>query len=178
MCLSKTCFKCGDHLPLDAFYKHSRMADGHLNKCKQCTKKDTIENRQANLYYYQAYDRSRGSLPHRLQAAKDYQKSEVGLEKARVAKKAWANRNKHKKFATTAVNNAIRDGRLVKSDSCQNCGKTGCKIEGHHEDYSKPLDVVWLCTQCHSKLHKEKRDVERVVKTYPSDHHTEFSRPL
>ena len=167
MCLSKTCFKCGEHLPLDAFYKHSGMADGHLNKCKQCTKKDTIENRQANLDYYQAYDRGRGNLPHRVQQNKRYQSTEAGREKSNLSKKKWCERNKEKRGATQAVNNAVRDGRLLKPDSCQHCGKTGCKIEGHHEDYSKPLDVVWLCTQCHSKLHKEKRDVERGVKNAP-----------
>ena len=36
----KKCFKCDNILPLDMFYKHSGMTDGHLNKCKICTKND------------------------------------------------------------------------------------------------------------------------------------------
>ena len=45
---SKICFKCNLLQPLSNYYKHKRMGDGHLNKCKDCTKKDT-KNRHGVL---------------------------------------------------------------------------------------------------------------------------------
>ena len=39
--MSKKCFKCGEVKFITDYYKHNQMSDGHLNKCKTCTKKDS-----------------------------------------------------------------------------------------------------------------------------------------
>jgi hypothetical protein len=64
----------------------------------------------------------------------------------------WQTSNRERANAHAKVNRAVTAGRLKRSMKCQECGLE-CKTEGHHEDYSKPLIVVWLCRKCHaSKL--------------------------
>jgi ribosomal protein S27AE len=50
--------------------------------------------------------------------------------------------------AYRTVERALKTGKLIKLDECERCGSEG-SLEAHHEDYSKPLDVEWLCTKCH-----------------------------
>ena len=131
---TKVCFKCGKRKKLEQFYKHPKMADGRVNKCKECNKKDVRENRKAKIDYYRAYDRDRGN-----RQTLEY-------------RKRYAENNPIKYGARTMVNNAVRDGRLTKPNKCQECGgKT--RLHGHHDDYSKPLQVRWLCPACHHQWH-------------------------
>lgn len=53
---------------------------------------------------------------------------------------------------------AVRRGKILRPTYCSKCWKYSKRIEGHHEDYSKPLDVIWLCRSCHVKIHKQKRE--------------------
>lgn len=63
----KVCFKCGRDLPLTEYYKHPQMGDGHLNKCKECTKKDVHSNYSKNSQdpSYVEKERARGRDKYR-----------------------------------------------------------------------------------------------------------------
>ena len=150
--LKKVCFKCLEEKPIDEFYKHPRMADGYLGKCKECTKKDTKDNIIKNHEYYVEYDRLRAMLPHRVEARNKYSKTLDGLEAGNRAKRKWKDNNPEKRKCSQMLNNAVRDGRVMKPESCSVCSSKK-RIHGHHFDYSKPLDVVWVCAACHRKIH-------------------------
>lgn len=70
--------------------------------------------------------------------------------------KKWREKNPQKVKAHSIVNEAIKTGKLVKPSECS-CCKLKKEVQAHHEDYEKPLDIIWLCPACHSKLHKQKR---------------------
>jgi len=152
----KTCFKCGTQKPLSEFYKHPKMADGHLGKCKQCTKKDSVDHRNKNLDRVREHDRSRSMLPHRVAAREEYAKSPAGVSAHNKANARWIEFNPEKRRAQITLNNALRDGKIVR----QPCEKCGERAQAHHPDYSKPLQVQWLCP----KHHKE-ADRKRVCST-------------
>jgi len=139
MIRSKECFKCKTVKPLTDFYKHSGMADGHLNKCKQCTKSDVGNNRLENIERIRAYDREREKLPERQKL-----KQEVN--------RAWRAEDKRRTAAHNAVARAIAKGLLTRKP-CERCGSQ--KSLAHHDDYDRKLDVMWLCQPCHKQRHKE-----------------------
>ena len=163
----KPCIKCGELKELSEFYKHSAMSDGRLGKCKECCKKDNTANRRLKHDYYAAYDKQRANLPHRKKAVEEYHKNNP--DKVKAIKDRWAKNNKdkiaastsryrskykHKAIAHGRTNYAVSAGKITKKP-CALCGNE--KVQAHHEDYNKPLEVIWLCPSCHAKLHKYKR---------------------
>lgn len=153
--MEKKCFKCGDVKPLSAFYKHKMMADGHVNKCKECNKRDVRENRAKRIDYYTKYEKKRAMLPHRVEARKNYSKTPAGKESIKKSTSRWKSKNPIKSLANIIVNNAVRGGKLIKPCKCESCGNVSKIIHGHHDDYALPLSVRWLCPACHNKWHKE-----------------------
>jgi hypothetical protein len=131
--MQKECFKCKETKPIDAFYKHPQMADGHLGKCKECAKRD-VKAHYERIGGNAKYERERFQRPER---------------KASVAKcmRAMRAREPIKFKAWGAVSYAVRTGKLIKQP-CKLCAST-VRVQAHHHDYTKPLDVEWLCFKCH-----------------------------
>lgn len=156
--MNKTCFKCGECKPVEEFYRHPAMADGRLGKCKSCTKLDTKKNRSENPDFYREYEASRCSDPKRKELRRAYKQSERGKIAVRESNRRYAQRYPEKKRAVGRVAQAKRRGKIVRKP-CERCGANDS--QAHHEDYSKRLDVTWLCRLCHAARHKEIRLSQR-----------------
>ncbi len=90
----------------------------------------------------------------------------LNKEKAKKQSKLWADKNRgrstfskqkwkdeHPKArrAHVILNKAVKNGILFRPNNCPQCNRSNHTIHGHHEDYSKPLEVQWMCPQCHKE---------------------------
>ena len=80
--------------------------------------------------------------------------------------KNLSNKKYNKKYpkaskARSVVSNAIRIKKFTRKDSCEECAST-LKVEAHHEDYSRPLDIKWLCEVCHKSWHQSNTPLNRI----------------
>lgn len=130
----KTCFKCGVEKPLDEFYAHPYMKDKHLNKCKECARRDVQQNYAAKREKYAAYYKQRQQTAERRRACVEH------MRRSRL-------RYPEKYQARRKLGDALRSGK-IKKGVCVVCG-TDQDIQAHHIDYNKPLDVVWYCGKHH-----------------------------
>ena len=121
---TKVCFKCGKELPITEFYKHPQTADGYLNKCKSCTKKDVHENYEKNI------------------VSPDY-----------VEKERERGRDKYKRLYAGVhapqrhMSNKKTRAKLIK------LGYDLTGFEVHHWNYNHSMDVFLLTPRQHKKVH-------------------------
>jgi hypothetical protein len=130
------------------FYQYRGKIDG---KCKSCRCLMARQNRTKRIDYYRAYDAMRAMNPDRVAARRAYIVTEAGKQSHQKALKRLIDIDREKYRAHYATTNAVRDGRL-RRQPCEVCGAE--KSQAHHDDYSKPLEVRWLCSRHHRELHK------------------------
>ena len=150
----KICTKCDEVKPLDEFHKDKRAKDGYRGDCKVCknaqTRQWVIDHRERKA----ATDKQwKQSHPERVKATDKRWRLE-NLEAVAVSSAEYRVANPLKIKAHYAVKNAITAGKLTRPDNCSECNATGT-IQAHHDDYTKPLEVMWLCQTCHIAWHKE-----------------------
>jgi len=86
------------------------------------------------------------------EVCRKYRNTETGMAKVREAVARSTEKYKYKQNARANLNYHVKVGNIFKPPQCTVCKKVKI-VEGHHMDYTKPLDVIWLCRQCHSDIH-------------------------
>lgn len=131
----KKCFKCGELKELSNFYKHNQMADGHLNKCKMCAKKDVSERYliKSNDFEFLEKERKRGRLK--------YHRLYEGTGKASKQR---------------IINYNLLYPEKAKAQSVSYKIKSQENLEKHHWSYNEEhyLDVIFLSKKEHMKAHR------------------------
>lgn len=164
---SKRCSRCGLLKSSTDFWKQLRSRDGLQSYCKVCHNETVVAYQQtarAREAHRAAKARYQRSVAGKAAQAR-YNRSTGGRARqarynASAAGKA-AHARHDRRFpervnAITLLNNALKSGRLTRQP-CEVCG--AAPAEGHHPDYSKPLEVRWLCRDCHKKLHCAERQI-------------------
>lgn len=111
------------------------------------------EDTQKKALRYQQKRSEIESDPTKLEAFRAYNR-EV-YRRTREKRLAYhARRPTEKIEARNITYAAILSGELVRPSTCSECSRP-CKPDAHHDDYSKPLNVRWLCRACHGKAHRK-----------------------
>jgi hypothetical protein len=149
--MNKQCPKCGKVKLLSEFYKHPNWKDGHFNECIPCHKRRVLDRIELlkNDPHWVHKERARC----RIKQARARQAGSASPLKAEPRKR-WELANKTKKKAQSKANAAVRGGKIPKKTNCEACG-SAARLHMHHHDYSKPLEVAWLCPACHGVAHRK-----------------------
>ncbi len=123
----KLCRKCQRLLPLSYFSMKAGRPSVYQSPCRRC----------------------RHDQEHRLLRTKPV--TQAWRDRARGYVRTYKDNHKEKIRAHHKVFRAVKSGKLVRPSHCQQCGNTHSRIEAHHADYSRALDVTWLCRPCHDK---------------------------
>lgn len=131
------CSTCKEWKLRDAYYPDTRRWNGLKNQCKKCHLITAINTRDPENN-------------KRLRRESARRTRQINPQKYRIKEKLAARirpKNERTK-AREILNDAVRTGKIIKPSNCSQCGKLR-KVTAHHDDYSKPLQVRWLCYECH-----------------------------
>jgi hypothetical protein len=177
--MKRVCTGCKIEKAFEEFGKCKKGLFGINQKCKECCKaraKKTVHSSEAiekrKKYRAEWQKRKRPILNERLkerykenlelsreqgrERTKRYLQSEKGKAKHLETTRKYDSENKEKISAQRKVRKAVLFGKLIRPEFCEVC-KVECKPHGHHEDYKKPLEVIWMCSKCHLYHHQKHR---------------------
>lgn len=140
--MKKCCF-CKIEKNIEEFGIDKQTPTGIARRCKNCNREKQLRKRREFPEKTRTYDRER------------YKKNP---ERMRLYRKKIDQKMKdlypEKYFARNTFGNAIKRKKISRPDKCEKCNRIS-KVQGHHDDYTKPLEVIWLCIMCHAGKHRK-----------------------
>jgi len=157
--MKRLCKKCSLLLPLEEFYPLDKTNTRQFYKCIKCYNAAVKIYRDSILrsnpeWCERTRARARTNHHRRKLLGKITLNNKISLQRAT---KRWAQNHPDKKKAHRKVNKAIARGELLRS-WCEVCGAGN--THAHHEDYSKPFDVIWLCPKHHAERHRNMKGLQ------------------
>jgi len=149
--MNKYCYKCKTVKPASDFACDASRKDGHSHICRLCSSAKDREYYSKNRNSKR--EKGRGRYWENPKKERDrvdrYRKNNPRKVYDYFKKKRIEQPEKNK--ARMAVFYAKRSGKIAVPSGCENCGAS-TNLQAHHQDYSKPLDIKWLCPKCHNAL--------------------------
>lgn len=153
---TKKCTVCHEIRPIFEFTRDKMKTDGRRSNCKICAailrRKSYLENIESRREYSRT--RYAEDKEGALARYRKYRKSEKGRAYAYAATKKARSKFPEHHLAREAVKYEIKMGRM-RREPCVVCGVE--QTEAHHEDYSKRLEVIWLCSYHHREHHRKEK---------------------
>lgn len=105
-------------------------------------------------------------MPCQRKQASDYEKTEKGKATVRRKNANMVAKYPIKSQARRILHSKVKSGVIIKPTQCSLCNNYFQKrwIQAHHEDYNRPLDVLWLCDICHKKKHNKIIDKQLILR--------------
>ena len=143
------CHKCKRDLPDESFNWANRKAGKRQTICRKCF----------SDYNRKRYQKNKDRIRKNIEAYRAENPTKVLASRMKTCMKNPTHYNANK-----VVEQAIIAGEITRPDHCSICGCSTDehRIEAHHENYSKPLDVIWCCTPCHRALDMKRRKGENL----------------
>ena len=143
----KKCSRCGRELPITEFNWADKAKGRRQGVCRSCFSRYNKARYASNSEKFKAdVKRYRTENPEKL------------LEtRLKTNDKCPTKLNARK-----CVEAAVACGAITRPSVCWGCGCNSSehRIEAHHHDYARPLDVIWLCTPCHRQMDARRRKHE------------------
>lgn len=137
--MTRVCSVCGIDKQLEENFWRRATKNGYFNRCIDCM--TMIKKAVRKTPQHKAQERE--------YRANNRDKT---LEKNRRYRERHGSTPGIRRPAHNIVAAALKSGKLVRPEECQRCLEPR-PVEAHHDDYNKPLDVLWLCHRCHMRLH-------------------------